>query len=743
MTLQAMPEPPSDYSLGKTVHQRLYLHATALDLAPPSTQDLLAQASRLASASTSAFNVVRFDPAEHSVALLNYPDFFDEPFPALEQSWKVALGPGQVSYRTYADSLNPPILHRKELLLPPDHPDRSKFAKLTSALESLGFFDDPVRIGFRVQWDKLLQERGFRVTGHSLVPIGNEEPADFGDACAPGEFEVARHLTALTRHSFSAPIQLLDRLGFLADGATLFDYGCGKGHDVRGLVENGVAASGWDPFYAPAVPVLPANIVNLGFVINVIEDPVERRDALMRAYALAQDALIVSTMIASEDATRGRPFADGVLTGRNTFQKYYTQNELREYLVNVLGEEPVPVAPGIFLVFRNKEAEQRFEVARYRSAIRLRQLTRVPRERPTLLPRAEKLPRPDRYAVHQALLGPLWYRCLELGREPDPTEVPNLAEIESALGSLRRALALTFSHHDSAELEQAQRQRSEDLLVMLALRLFQKRRPYKHLEAALQRDIKAFFRDYTSALDQARNLLHQVAKPQLLEAACQLASDQGLGWLEPGHSLQLHTSSLPRLPSLLRVYVGCAGVLYGDLAQADLIKIHISSGKVSLMNFDNFLGSPLPRMLKRVKVNLRSQEMQLFLYGDEFPAPLLYLKSRLMNEETHGYAEQLAFDEQLQSLGLVDLSGFGPSPDEFADALHIAHWKVDGCRMARIHYIPPLDQRCGSFLTYRDFIECGRRAPWPGRVEEEMESDPIFIRSDPIDPIFVDEPSLL
>ena len=39
---------------------------------------------------------------------------------------------------------------------------------------------------------------------------------------------------------------------------------------------------------------------------------------------------------------------------------------------------------------------------------------------------------------------------------------------------------------------------------------------------------------------------------------------------------------------MLRVYVGCATQLYGDVEGVDLIKIHMTSGKVSLMKYDDF-----------------------------------------------------------------------------------------------------------------------------------------------------------
>jgi DNA phosphorothioation-associated putative methyltransferase len=126
----------------------------------------------------------------------------------------------------------------------------------------------------------------------------------------------------------------------------LFDYGCGRGDDVRGLRENGLTAHGWDPYFAPDERVQPADLVNLGFVINVIEDFDERLEALTRAWSLASTLLVVSVMLANQNDVRGERFRDGVRTQRGTFQKYYTQAEIKVLLEEVLDEEAIPVAPG-------------------------------------------------------------------------------------------------------------------------------------------------------------------------------------------------------------------------------------------------------------------------------------------------------------------------------------------------------------------------------------------------------------
>ncbi|BAW97999.1 hypothetical protein NIES970_29620 (plasmid) [[Synechococcus] sp. NIES-970] len=72
------------------------------------------------------------------------------------------------------------------------------------------------------------------------------------------------------------------------EGMTFCDYGCGYGEDLKFVAEKGFQAQGWDPFYQPDGDCQPVYIVNLSYVINVIENPTERRDALVKAWKLTQ-----------------------------------------------------------------------------------------------------------------------------------------------------------------------------------------------------------------------------------------------------------------------------------------------------------------------------------------------------------------------------------------------------------------------------------------------------------------------
>ncbi|MGE5607904.1 MAG: hypothetical protein ACM359_01510 [Bacillota bacterium] len=80
----------------------------------------------------------------------------------------------------------------------------------------------------------------------------------------------------------------------VTSGVTVFDYGCGRGGDLSILAGMGIRAAGWDPVHRPDATKAPADVVNLGYVVNVIEDTNERAATLKAAWELAEKVLIVS-----------------------------------------------------------------------------------------------------------------------------------------------------------------------------------------------------------------------------------------------------------------------------------------------------------------------------------------------------------------------------------------------------------------------------------------------------------------
>jgi len=108
------------------------------------------------------FNLIKFRTDELKVSFLSYPDFMDDPHPALRHAVTIDLATGKARHMDYADNLNPPILHRKETFLAPEHPRRAGFAALTRAEEAAGLYERTATIGFKLNWERLLREKGSR-----------------------------------------------------------------------------------------------------------------------------------------------------------------------------------------------------------------------------------------------------------------------------------------------------------------------------------------------------------------------------------------------------------------------------------------------------------------------------------------------------------------------------------------------------------------------------------------------------
>lgn len=101
-------------------------------------------------------------------------------------------------------------------------------------------------------------------------------------------------------------------------------------------------------------------------------------------------------------------------------------------------------------------------------------------------------------------------------------------------------------------------------------------------------------------------------------------------------ALYIHKSLLEDLHPILRIYVGCAQVLYGELGDVDLIKIHKRSGKVTLLKYDDFENNPLPELRERIKVNLRTQTIEVFDHQADGRRQLLCFKERYVAEDYPG-----------------------------------------------------------------------------------------------------------
>ncbi len=424
--------------------------------------------------------------------------------------------------------------------------------------------------------------------------------------------EIHRHRSALVRAEISRPLRLALADGLLADGLTVMDYGCGRGGDVARLRQAGYDCAGWDPAHAPGGERRRSDVVNLGYVVNVIEDAGERAEALRRAWELAGEALVVSARLVDErPVASGSRMADGVVTRIGTFQKFYEQQELRVWIDSTLDVRCVAGAPGVFYVFRREDARAEFMARRFRRS------EPVPRLRLD-----ERL-----VAVNRELLDELAAFLSDRGRLPQAEETDLHDRLSSALGSMARAYRLLLLATDASAWDGVRRARAEDLLVYLALARFDGRPVMSALPQAMRWDIRAFFGTYSKACADADRLLFGLGDQKVLDAA---ASASPIGKLLPT-AIYAHVDAVAGLPLPLRLYEACGRAALGAVDGATLVKLRRDEPKVSYLVYPEFEREAHPALAESVSLHLQTLRSSTRRYDVAANPPVLHRKETFVS----------------------------------------------------------------------------------------------------------------
>ena len=458
------------------------------------------------------------------------------------------------------------------------------------------------------------------------------------------------HKTAIQRWALSRPVALALEDGLLSTATTFFDYGCGRGGDLLRLHKMGVPVSGWDPAFFPDEVRTPADIVNLGYVVNVIEDPEERAVALCGAWELVQKVLIVSARLEWEARTVTGDFqGDGIVTRKRTFQKFFAQDELRDWIQHTIGRSCVAAAPGIFYVFRDTADEQSFAAGR---------LTR-PRRVPTIQFSEEV------FKQRQKLLQPLMDFVSQRGRLPVELELEVAPQIKEIFGGIARAFTLIRRATGPDQWETIRCERHDDLLVYLALAAFGKRPKLGHLPETLRYDIRAFFGTYKAACSEADRLLYSAGDQGAINRACGRAS---VGKILPS-ALYVHHSALSHMPPLLRVYEGCGRQLAGAVEGLTLVKLARHRPQVSYLVYPDFDRVGHPVLTEAFVADLSKLHLHHRDYKSSANPPILHRKELFLSTDHPGRAQFSELTAQEEAAGIYEHPGPIGTQDDWQTAL--------------------------------------------------------------------------
>ncbi|MCC6363054.1 MAG: DNA phosphorothioation-associated putative methyltransferase [Bryobacterales bacterium] len=448
---------------------------------------------------------------------------------------------------------------------------------------------------------------------------------------------IPRHRTAIRRFQYSKPISLAVSHRLIREDCTVLDYGCGRGEDVSLLQKNGMKAEGWDPHFRPNVPLRPADVVNLGYVLNVIENPSERMETLRKAYALALRALVVAVRV-DQSLDKGIPFQDGLITSRGAFQKIYSQSEFRHFVGETLGVRPHVAGLGVTYAFKEKAEEER-----YVADTAFRRTVNYQKDAV------------EEFAA-DTLGAALIAHVREMGRLPLDEEFDGFAALEENFGSRARIARLVWKTVHPETLDEVQRQRRDELLVALAMIRLQgaKAMLFKMLPLDVQADIKSLWTSYQQSLKESDGFLFGMGNPALVKAAIDGVS---FGKKLP-EDFYFHLSQEPLLPPLLRLVVFAARQIVGDI-ECDLIKVSNDGRKVSFLRYPDFDRVPHPELKYSVKVYLPKAAHSFRDYGDSTNPPLLHRKEAFLDELHPDYQRCTELTACEEALGLLSRTDIG------------------------------------------------------------------------------------
>jgi hypothetical protein len=507
----------------------------------------------------------------------------------------------------------------------------------------------------------------------------------------------------------SRPMQHAYDDGLISDDVSIFDYGCGRGDDIRTLTNLGFNAAGWDPAHAPDNQQLESDLVNLGYVVNVIEDTRERADALRSAWELTRSVLVVSARLTWDpDAASGKPFGDGRITSSGTFQKYFAPEELKQWVEAVVDQPAITAAPGVLYVFRDSGLAQRLLARNSRATSRPKQgiaellyLLRADLLRPVekFVSEHRRLPNPtdiaestevieafgslraaftiirkatgpahwadidlgqrkrseQRFDEHLDELQPLIDFVSERGRLPRAGELANEGELEEIFGSTRGAFSLIRRVTGPQRWTDVEEEARENFLVYVALSAFGGRPRFGDLPGDLQHDAKDLYGSYSAASEAADRLLYSIADLDAINDAIQSSP---FGKLTP-EALYVHADYVNELPALLRVYDGAARQITGDVDDATIIKFNRIKPQVSYLVYRNFDSDPHPCLEASIVSKLGALRVKFRNFAESPNPPIVHRKDLFVPDHYPQYSKFERLTRQEERAELLSQEGIG------------------------------------------------------------------------------------
>jgi DNA phosphorothioation-associated putative methyltransferase len=447
--------------------------------------------------------------------------------------------------------------------------------------------------------------------------------------------------TAIKRYSFSRPVTFLLENNLLNLETSFFDFGCGKGDDVKLLKKQGFICSGWDPISFQDEKKIKADVVNVGYVINVIPDINERTKVLKDAWKLSNKVLCVSARLNNELSLliNKNKYLDGYVTEKETFQKFYDHFELKLFIESTLDVKAIAAGPGVYFIFKDEHLESQYKLNKYKSYIHIPKSLKV-----------EVL-----YEENKELFENLKEYILQKGRLPKTNEIFDDNRLVEKFKSYKSALNILNRIYPKLDIKEIGGKRREDYLLFISLEAFNGRSRLNTLPIETQNDIKEFFTNYKTAKKESDKLLFSIGDPYVIRDKI---SKSKIG-KKTQEALYVHIKAIDKLDITLRLYEGISRQYLGQ-PEGNIIKFPYEKKSISYHNYPDFDKNPHPELKTVNKIDLLNFKIIDKDYSSRSNPPILHRKELFIDKSDKNYQKFFKLTKQEEEAGLyTDITRIG------------------------------------------------------------------------------------
>jgi DNA phosphorothioation-associated putative methyltransferase len=447
--------------------------------------------------------------------------------------------------------------------------------------------------------------------------------------------------TAIKRYSFSRPVTFLLENNLLNLETSFFDFGCGKGDDVKLLKKQGFICSGWDPISFQDEKKIKADVVNVGYVINVIPDINERTKVLKDAWKLSNKVLCVSARLNNELSLliNKNEYLDGYVTEKETFQKFYDHFELKLFIESTLDVKAIAAGPGVYFIFKDEHLESQYKLNKYKSYIHIPKSLKV-----------EVL-----YEENKELFENLKEYILQKGRLPKTNEIFDDNRLVEKFKSYKSALNILNRIYPKLDIKEIGGKRREDYLLFISLEAFNGRSRLNTLPIETQNDIKEFFTNYKTAKKESDKLLFSIGDPYVIRDKI---SKSKIG-KKTQEALYVHIKAIDKLDITLRLYEGISRQYLGQ-PEGNIIKFPYEKKSISYHNYPDFDKNPHPELKTVTKIDLLNLKIIDKDYSSRSNPPILHRKELFIDKSDKNYQKFFKLTKQEEEAGLyTDITRIG------------------------------------------------------------------------------------